>query len=71
MLKDIFHKAVLRQEVLVLSTAHKFDDETQQEFYDKIARRVKTCKATFHAKELPGIDAICASRFTPTRVGKT
>ena len=59
-LEERFDKAISRQEVLVMTTAYKFDDETQQAFYDGVARRLRTRIATFDAKELPGIDAICA-----------
>ncbi len=60
-LAEIFEKAIRRQEILVLTAAHKFDDETQEEFYAKVSRRLKTCTATFDASELPGIpDALCA-----------
>ena len=59
-LKAIFEEAISRQEVLVLSTAHRFDDESQDDFYAKMSNRIKHITATLQAKDLHGINAICA-----------
>jgi len=57
---EIFEKAISRQEKLTRSNAFKFDDETQEEFDAKVARRIKmVCTGVGNAREIPGINAIC------------
>jgi hypothetical protein len=58
-LKEKFEQDIARQEERIRKDAFKFDDETQEEFEDKIARRIKlTVTACYRANELPGINAV-------------
>ena len=59
-LKQIFEQAIARQEAAIRKIACKFDDETQEQFDAKVARRVAmACLGIGHARQFPGINAIC------------
>lgn len=59
-LEDVFEQAISHQENLIREQAYKFDDETQDEFDAKVARRIKlVCVGIGHARQYPGINAIC------------
>jgi hypothetical protein len=56
---QIFEQAIRNQEKAIRGMFKKWDDETQAEFEAKVARSIKQACGTFHAKEIPGINAIC------------
>ena len=58
--KEIFERAITRQEQLVLDTAYRFDGESQKHFENKVARRIRmVCVGIGHARTVPGINGIC------------
>lgn len=58
--KQMFEKAIARQEVLVQDRAHKMEWETDDEFNAKVAQRIKmVCVGLGHARDIPGINGIC------------
>lgn len=55
-----FDNALRRQEELVIKTACRFDDESEEEFNAKVQRRLaNVCMGIGSSWELPGITAIC------------
>ena len=61
--KAIFEQRIAAQEQLVIDTACRFDDESQEEFDAKVARRIKNvCLCVGHARNIPGINEICPYR---------
>ena len=57
----MFEEALSRQEQARATLAFQFDDETDEEFAAKVARRIRLACATFanHRNHIDGIDAIC------------
>ena len=59
----IFEKRIKAQEQLIINTAHKFDDESLDQFYAKVSRRIRNvCVGVGHAQDIPGINIICPYR---------
>ena len=58
--EQIFEQAIARQEQLIEETACRFDDETQEDFEAKIARRLAiVCVGLGRARTIPEIGSIC------------
>lgn len=58
--KALFEKRITAQERLIQETAYQFEDESQEDFDTKVARRTRLVVVGLgHARTVPYINAIC------------